>query len=180
LQSHSPQGGNDIYGHVRTFDAVGDTSDVLFRLIRENQIDLLVLSTHGRSGFPKLMMGSVAEKIFRQASIPVLTVGPHVPRQQKSVAELNRVLFATDFSDESLAAAPYVISLDQKNKGHLTLLHVLEHPRVGTVDCESNADFIVRRLEELVPIESGLLVRIELRRRVWASRRADIEICRAR
>lgn len=140
---------------------VGDISDVLFRLVQDHGIDLLVLGTHGRSGLPKLLMGSVAEKIFRQASCPVLIVGPHVPREQKSVAEFNRILFATDFSDESLAAASYALSLAQEHQARLTFLHILEQPHAGTVDCQSNADFIIRRMQELVPQDSDLWFRPE-------------------
>jgi nucleotide-binding universal stress UspA family protein len=133
----------------------GDISDVLFRLVREHEIDMLVLGTHGREGVQKLLMGSVAEKIFRQASVPVLTVGPHVPAQN-SVAELNRILFATDFSDESLAALPHAISLAHEHQAHLSVLHVLTQPKAGTVDLDSNTSFILRRMRELVPSESGL------------------------
>jgi nucleotide-binding universal stress UspA family protein len=140
----------------QVLNPVGDISDVLFRLVRDHEIDLLVLGTHGRTGLPKLLMGSVAEKIFRLASIPVLTVGPGVSRDQNRVAQFKRILFATDFSDESLAAAPYAISLAQEHEAHLSVLHVLEHPHTGTVDYESNADFIIRRLEGLVSKESGL------------------------
>jgi nucleotide-binding universal stress UspA family protein len=136
--------------------AVGDIADVIFRLVHENDIDLIVLGTHGRTGLPKLVIGSVAEKVFRQASCPVLTVGPHVRNAQQSMPEFRRVLFATDFSDESVAALPHAISLAQQRSAHLSLLHVLEHPHAGTVDYESNADFIIRQLESLVPMESGL------------------------
>ena len=47
-------------------------------IVEEQQVDLLVLGTHGRLGLKKLVLGSEAETIFRQASCPVLTVGPHV------------------------------------------------------------------------------------------------------
>ena len=130
---------------------VGDIADVLFRLIHDHQIDLLVLGTHGRTGFSKLLMGSVAEKIFRQASCPVLTVGPKVPREQPAVAEFNRILFATDFSEESLATAPYAISLAQEHQARLTLLHVLEETQAGTVDFEPDTEFALRQLRDLVP-----------------------------
>jgi nucleotide-binding universal stress UspA family protein len=50
---------------------VGDISDTIFQIVRDNDIDLLVLGTHGRSGLPKLLLGSVAEKLFRQSPIPV-------------------------------------------------------------------------------------------------------------
>ncbi len=135
---------------------VGEVVDVIFRLIRDHDIDLLVLGTHGRTGLPKLLMGSVAERIFRQASCPVLTVGPRVPPPQESVAEFNQILFATDFSDESLAALPHAISLAREHQARLSLLHVLERPEAGSVDLESNAGFLLRRLQELVPADSEL------------------------
>ncbi|MGA7926808.1 MAG: universal stress protein [Candidatus Sulfotelmatobacter sp.] len=135
---------------------VGDVWDVLCRLIAEHDIDLLVVGTHGRTGASKLLMGSIAEKVFRQASCPVLTVGPNVVRQQKSEAEFNRILLATDFGEESVAAAPYAISLAQEHQARLSLLHVLERPHAGTVDLESNSDFLVRRLQELVPKDAEL------------------------
>jgi len=135
---------------------VGDVWNVLSRLIGEHNIDLLVVGTHGRTGARKLLMGSIAEKIFRHASCPVLTVGPNVVRQQKSVAEFNQILLATDFGEESVAVAPYAISLAQEHQARLSLLHVLERPRVGTVDLESNSDFLVRRLQELVPKDAEM------------------------
>jgi nucleotide-binding universal stress UspA family protein len=130
---------------------VGDVWNVLSQLTGKHDIDLIVVGTHGRTGARKLVMGSIAEKIFRQAACPVLTVGPKVVRQQKSVAEFNQILLATDFGDESVAAAPYAISLAQEHQARLALLHVLERPHVGVVDLESNSDFLVRRLQELVP-----------------------------
>jgi nucleotide-binding universal stress UspA family protein len=135
---------------------VGDVWNVISRLIGEHNIELLVVGTHGRTGARKLLMGSIAEKIFRHASCPVLTVGPNVVRQQKSVAEFNQILLATDFGEESVAAAPYAISLAQEQQASLSLLHVLERPHVGTVDLESNSDFLVRRLQELVPTDAEM------------------------
>lgn len=131
---------------------VGDIADVLFRLIHDHQIDLLVLGTHGRAGLKKLLLGSVAEKLFRRASCPVLTVGPEVALE-KPVAEFNRILFATDFSDQSLAAAPYAISLAQEHQSRLTLLHVMETARAGTVDFEPDTEYLTRQLRELVSPE---------------------------
>ena len=109
------------------------------------------MGTHGRTGLPKLLMGSVAEKIFRHCSCQVLTVGPHVARGEKRVAAFNRILLATDISDESLAAVPYAISLAQEHQAHLSLLHVLREPAAGTVNLVSDAAFLVRRMEKLVP-----------------------------
>ena len=134
---------------------VGDIADVIFRLVHEHEIDMLILGTHGRKGIQKLLMGSVAEKIFRQASVPVLIVGPNVP-VRTSVTRLNRIVFATDFSEESLSAFPHALSLAQEHKAHLSILHVLGQSNAGTVDFEPDNCFALRRMKELVPPESSL------------------------
>ncbi|MGA9074053.1 MAG: universal stress protein, partial [Candidatus Sulfotelmatobacter sp.] len=82
----------------------GDVWDVLSDFIDEHDIDLLVVGTHGRTGARKFLMGSIAERIFRQAACPVLTVGPNVFSQPKGEIQFERILFATDFSEESFAA----------------------------------------------------------------------------
>ena len=56
--------------------AEGVISEVLMDLIQRNHIDLAVLGTHGRRAFKKLLLGSIAEEVFRMAPCPVLTVGP--------------------------------------------------------------------------------------------------------
>jgi nucleotide-binding universal stress UspA family protein len=48
----------------------------IIRYARENDIDMIVLGTHGRSGLPHMLMGSVAERVVRKAPCPVLTVRP--------------------------------------------------------------------------------------------------------
>lgn len=139
----------------QVLSAVGDISDVLFRLVQDSQIDLLVLGTHGRTGLSKLFMGSVAEKIFRHSPIPVLTVGPNVPRR-KNVTEFSRIVLATDLSDESLAALPVAVSLTQAQRARLSVLHVLEASSAGTVDWGASADFALRQMREMVPIHPDL------------------------
>jgi len=135
---------------------VGDIADVIFRLVHDHDIDLLVLGTHGRSGLPKLLLGSVAEKIFRQSPVPVLTVGPHVPPRENSVAEFNKIVFATNFSDHSFAALPYAVSMAQQHQTHLYVLHVLESASAGTVNFEADMEFAERRMKEMFPPETEL------------------------
>lgn len=92
----------------------------------EKRIDLLVFSTHAGSGLQKLLFGSVADDIFRSSPCPVLAVGPGVRIKPRANAELNRILYATDFKAESLAVAPYAISLAQEHRAQLVLLHSIE------------------------------------------------------
>ena len=57
----------------------GELWNVLNDVIHRHSIDLIVLGSHGRRGLKKLVLGSGAEQIFRNARCPVLTVGPNVP-----------------------------------------------------------------------------------------------------
>lgn len=133
---------------------VGDVWKVLSQHIGEHDVDLIVVGTHGRSAVRKLLMGSVAEKIFRQATCPVLIVGPNVPGMKNGGRRYQRILFATDFSKESLAAVPYAISLAEENQSQLVLLHVVEQPSTGILDLEEVTASLVRRLKDLVPPEA--------------------------
>ena len=101
--------------------------EVLARLITERHIDMVVVGTRGRAGVAKLLMGSVAEDIFRQAPCPVLTVGPKL-RRGRTLEGPTRILFSTGFSGHSLAAGGYALSLAQHHQGTLTLLHVVTTP----------------------------------------------------
>lgn len=105
----------------------GEVWQALSELIEEKQIDLVVFSTHGRGGLNRVLVGSVAEEILRKAPCPVLAVGPEVVVKPKQNAELNRILYATDFGTASLAAAPYAISLVQEHRSQLILVHSIEN-----------------------------------------------------
>ena len=93
----------------------------LSELIKTHQIDLAVIGTHGHGGLTKVFLGSVAEQIFHKAPCPVLTVGPNVSTDPVSIAAIHQILYATDFTPESLAAVPYAISLAEENQAHLSL-----------------------------------------------------------
>src|SRR5215472_8728200 len=54
----------------------GNVWPTLENLIRKNEIDLVITGTHGRGKVQKILIGSVAEEIFRKADCAVLTVGP--------------------------------------------------------------------------------------------------------
>jgi nucleotide-binding universal stress UspA family protein len=117
--------------------------------IKECAIDLIILGTHGRTGAEKLLLGSVAEEVFRRSHVPVLTIGPWARKDVHKGAKFHRVLFATDFTPESLAAAPYAISMAQKNQARLILLNVMREK----VSEESVAN-AMGQLHELVPTDA--------------------------
>jgi nucleotide-binding universal stress UspA family protein len=88
--------------------------------------DLIVMGTHGAGGFEHLLLGSVAEKVLRRASCPVLTVPPQT--RSTSALPFKRLLCAIDFSDSSLRGLELAVSLAKESKAALTLLHVIEWP----------------------------------------------------
>jgi len=88
--------------------------------------DLIVMGTHGTSGFEHLVLGSVTEKVLRKATCPVLTVPPRALATSK--LPFRQLLCAVDFSEWSLEALKLATSLAQESGATLTLLHVLEWP----------------------------------------------------
>jgi nucleotide-binding universal stress UspA family protein len=128
----------------------GDVYGELAAILRNDSIDLMVIGTHGRSGFRKAVLGSVAEQLFRHAQCPVLTIGPHVSTEPRGVEELHAILFPTDFSRETKGALAYALSLAREHRARLYLLHVAKE--VSKWDRE----FLEKQLRELIPAEAGL------------------------
>ena len=135
----------------------GNIWEVVSGLIKEKEIDLVVLGTRGRTGLGKTILGSVAEQILRQSPCAVLTVGPHVNVWSDEYAKMREILYATDLTADSPTAAPYAISLALENQAHLVLLHVIEDGKAGDlVDSPEVVDVKERKLQQLVTEQAGL------------------------
>ncbi len=136
----------------------------LATVMQENDVDLVVVGTHGRTGLGKLLLGSVAEGILRNASCPVLTVGPKVsgraklpPTRGRDLApvelELRQIVFATNFGKNSARMAQEAIALAEEFHSRLTLLHVIEdYTQLGSRPGPMEDG--MRRLQELIPQDS--------------------------
>ncbi len=129
----------------------GELWDVISTIIDRERIDLVVAGTHGRKGLRRVVLGSVAEKIYRQAKCPVLSVRPETAGCCTTAWELKRILFATDFSETSLHALPYAISLAEENQATLIFLNVA--PLVPHQYKQSVMESTCKRLEALMPAE---------------------------
>src|SRR5713101_645448 len=135
----------------------GNIWEVISNLIKQKEINLIVLGTRGRTGLGKALLGSVAEQILRQAPCPVLTVGPHVKLQPEKAVKMREILYATDLTADLPAAAPYAISLAQENQAHLALLYVIEIQKAGELMHPTEiADSKLHKLRQLVPQEAEL------------------------
>jgi nucleotide-binding universal stress UspA family protein len=117
--------------------ASGEVWEILSTVIREKNIDAIVMGTHGRRGVDKLVLGSVTEQVIRHASCPVLTLGPEAIHEPVD-AGFSRILFATDYSAGSKHALRYALSLAQANHSHLIMLHVMDG-KLGAMPSTSEA-----------------------------------------
>lgn len=105
----------------------GNVWEQLEQVIKEKQVDMVVVGTHGRGGLGKLVLGSVAEQIFRHADCLVDTVGPgsYEDSLPERSAAGRAFMFPTDFSAASLHALPHAISFANQFAAKLVVLHVL-------------------------------------------------------
>jgi nucleotide-binding universal stress UspA family protein len=97
---------------------------VILRYAEENDIDLIVMGTHGRRGLGHLFLGSVAEEVVRLATSPVLTIREQAERQD--VRRMARILVPLDFSEHSSNALQCAREIAITYGAKLDLLHVIE------------------------------------------------------
>jgi nucleotide-binding universal stress UspA family protein len=122
----------------------GDVARVIPDWVEQHKIGLLAVGTTGRGGLHKLFLGSTAEELIREVSCPVLTVGPALSGE--SPARLRSVLFATDFSAESLRAGQYACSIASRYNARLILMHVTDEHAT-----QVSRRSLIRRLQDLIP-----------------------------
>jgi nucleotide-binding universal stress UspA family protein len=120
---------------------------------------LIVMGTHGRSGFERLFLGSTAEKVLRKAACPVMTV----PRSAPDIMPVGpvpfaRILCAVDFSPQSQVALTFAVSLATELNAQLSVIHVIEvfpHfqelPPPTALDVDAWMNDARRRLREAIP-----------------------------
>jgi nucleotide-binding universal stress UspA family protein len=135
--------------HTTTVER-GHIWEVLASLIQEKSVDLIVLGTHGRRGLKKVMLGSVAEEVFRMTPCPVLTVGPQAMLEGASNASFATILFASDLSSGSQHALPYAVSLARAHNSHLIFLHAASATEEGVPEVLADTE---RRMGTLLSTE---------------------------
>ncbi|GAB4334021.1 MAG: universal stress protein [Calditrichia bacterium] len=126
--------GNDL--PVKTVIERGvSTADAILDYLETTPHDIIIMGTHGRTGLKHLFLGSVAEKISRLASIPVLTVH----RSVNEVA-INKILVPIDFSIYSQHAVETACRFAEMFGAQLHFIHVVEqevHPSFYSVGVSS-------------------------------------------
>lgn len=128
----------------------GPVAECLLQCARDKKIDLLIVGTHGRGGLGKIVLGSVAEKVFRHSPVPVLTIGPNIHRPGRWNV-VREILAPCDLTPKSHPAVRYACELAKAHRARLTVLYVVEDADEGvSVNAERDADAIRERLIDIV------------------------------
>jgi nucleotide-binding universal stress UspA family protein len=144
----------------------GIAAECILSFAQGHKADLVVMGAHGRRGYDRLTLGSVTNRVMRSAPCPVLAIC-NPPRDASAEGKqpghahhLSRILFCTDFSDNSERALTYAISATAEYDAQLTLLHVLEE--VPSQAKRENATATVNeQLDKLIPPEPRKTLKIK-------------------
>lgn len=113
---------------VRFSSAVieGHTADALLRYADENAIDLIVMTTHGRSGLARAVLGSISDQVVRRSRRPVLLARPHRHvAEEREAAAVSDVLVPLDGTLTSEAILEHALEMCRLTGASCTLLHVI-------------------------------------------------------
>jgi len=153
----------------------GLPSECICRIAREKKCDLIMMGTHGWTGFNRVLFGSVAERVIQRAPCPVLSI-PH--REAADVSAMHtlqmlprQVVLPMEFSDCSMDAYEYAVQIAKWFDAPLTLVHAIE-PLSYSLDFtlthplqeKTNRDKVEKRLSDLTTVlsDQGLTARYEL------------------
>jgi nucleotide-binding universal stress UspA family protein len=148
--------GDLVHGEIEIVE--GLPADVIAASANERDVDLLVMGTHGLSGFQKLLLGSVTEKVLHRVRVPMLTLSPSAPPGGEG---FETVVMAIDFGPESQSVVRHGVWLAEHFGAKLVAAHAVPVPYVVLNE---------RTVERLGPRE---LARLE--ESLTADRKKDLE-----
>jgi len=122
-------------GIVYTTDSrIGYPVEVINSMAGETEADMIVITTHGRKGFSRLLFGSVTERVIREGRCPVLVLRPGQERYCEAPFRMKKVLLPIDLTEHSQQAIQYGVGLARKFGAEITLAHFI--PRLGASEKE--------------------------------------------
>lgn len=130
---------------------LGDIDLTILKVLKETRSDLLAMGTHGRRGFERWALGSVAERMLRRSPVPILLTAANA--RTAPLTAIRRILVASDFSQGTGDSVGYAAGIAEQTGASLVMLHVIED-RSAAVDWSAfpdQATAIRKRLEGLAP-----------------------------
>jgi nucleotide-binding universal stress UspA family protein len=110
----------------------GIVYEEICEVARDLKADLVVVATHGYTGYKRMLLGSTAERVVQHSPCPVLIVRQHVSRSNRSIDprtrtgfRLTKILLPTDFSECSQTAFECALELARDFNSELRLVHVI-------------------------------------------------------
>lgn len=123
----------------------------LLRIASEQKVDLIVLGTQSKTCAERLILGSTAEQIIRNAECTVLTVGPKTKFVEDVPLVFRNIVYATDFTSSAKKAAIFALSFAEDSGAHLYLCHVIgpQDPTAAGQELSQNA--FQSELKKMIP-----------------------------
>ena len=105
----------------------GSAADKILNYSKQNDIDLIIMATHGRSGVKRWWMGSVAEKIISQSITPILLIPSKKKKvtQTKKITSIDRILIPLDGSNIGQAALDHIELIARETGAAINLIQVI-------------------------------------------------------
>ncbi len=126
----------------------------LLKVAKEDEIDLIVAGTQSKSSMERLVLGSTAEELIRNATCPVLTVGPKAKLPGEGPLVFRTIIYATDFSVEATKAAIYALSFAEDSGAHLYFCYVRSSQKGSPAKSEILDGAFQRTMKKMVPESS--------------------------
>jgi nucleotide-binding universal stress UspA family protein len=110
----------------------GDVVPALERIVRDDDMDLVVMTTHGRAGLERAWLGSIADGLLRHLHAPILLIRPTEDAAEPVPLRLDHVLVGLDGSERAERAIEPALALAAPGDGRITLLRVVAPPSAVT------------------------------------------------
>lgn len=141
----------------------GKAADAILDYSERNKISLIVMSTHGRSGVSRWVLGSVADKVLRSASCPILLISaPKGEEPKLEAVTLKRILLPLDGSPLGESALPYVEELASKANAEVLLLQIIT-PLERSIPIDGYAVHLADVYGDMLAQAKAYLTKIEQR-----------------
>jgi nucleotide-binding universal stress UspA family protein len=131
----------------------GLAADQVLALLREREIDRIIMGTHSPGPIGKLLVGSVAEAVLRTAKVPVFTVGPDVVDGSYRNFSLRTILCAVSLHTSNRLVTSFAAELAAKHNARLILEHVIRPQERQEVLANRTIEQLEAELMSLIPEE---------------------------
>ena len=115
---------------ARSLCIEGEPAVSIINFAEKNNVGLIVISTHGKTGVGQWPLGNIANKVVQRSNIPVFLVRSSHPGKTPAGSELRKILVNLDGSHFSEAIIPYVEKLAKGMNSEVTLLRVIESAKL--------------------------------------------------